>query len=83
MSARESEIVECVSRGLTNKEIAKRLGISDTTVKTHVHRILHKLHLRNRVLLAMGGSGAAPTRANATSGTRINGEAQPELGLLA
>jgi DNA-binding NarL/FixJ family response regulator len=59
LSARENQIATYVSRGLTNKEIAKRLEISDTTVKTHVHRILQKLHLRNRVLLAMAETGTA------------------------
>jgi hypothetical protein len=35
-------------RGMTNKEIGRRLGISDMTVKTHAHNIFHKLEISGR-----------------------------------
>ena len=38
-----------IASGLSNAEIGHRLYISDTTVKTHVTRVLAKLHLRDRV----------------------------------
>jgi hypothetical protein len=38
-----------MAAGLTNKEVAQRLSLSETTVKTHVVRILAKLGLRDRV----------------------------------
>jgi DNA-binding NarL/FixJ family response regulator len=49
LTAREREIFLLIAHGLSNGEIAERLTISDTTVKTHVTHILQKLHLRDRV----------------------------------
>lgn len=51
LSVREREIVEWMRRGMSNKEIARELGISDMTVKTHVHNIFHKLEVSGRVRL--------------------------------
>jgi DNA-binding NarL/FixJ family response regulator len=48
LTQREMEIFECLRNGLTNKEIARRLGIRLATVKNHVHNILTKLHAKNR-----------------------------------
>lgn len=48
LTQREMEIVGCLRNGLTNKEIARRLGIRIATVKNHVHNILAKLHAKNR-----------------------------------
>jgi two-component system NarL family response regulator len=52
LSAREAEVVRFVALGLRNHEIAERLGISETTVKTHLNNVFHKLAMRDRVDLA-------------------------------
>ncbi len=48
LSLREKEVLDLVSQGLTNKEVAGNLYISENTVKYHMKNILDKLHLRNR-----------------------------------
>lgn len=48
LTAREEEIFDLIGLGLTNKEIARQLNISDNTVKTHLHRVYVKLQLSGR-----------------------------------
>ncbi|MFC1864618.1 response regulator [Chloroflexota bacterium] len=48
LSTREMEVLRLVGDGLTNTEIGNRLFIGESTVRTYLHRILEKLHLRNR-----------------------------------
>jgi len=48
ISAREVEVLECIAKGNSNKEIARALGISDQTVKNHIGAILRKLAVNDR-----------------------------------
>jgi DNA-binding NarL/FixJ family response regulator len=48
LTSRELEVFRLISQGLSNAEIGEALFISDTTVKTHVTRLLSKLQLRDR-----------------------------------
>jgi DNA-binding NarL/FixJ family response regulator len=52
MTKREREIMNLIAEGLSNKEIAQRLGIATYTVKSHVHNILEKLALHSRLQIA-------------------------------
>ena len=51
LSSRESEVLEFLSNGLTNKRIAEKLSISPFTVKRHIENIYQKLQARSRVEL--------------------------------
>ena len=52
MTKRERQVIELISEGYTNKEIAQNLHLSTYTVKSHVHNILEKLALNTRVQIA-------------------------------
>ena len=52
LTRRETEILQLVAGGLSNKEIATQLVITEGTVKNHVHNALEKLHLSNRTQAA-------------------------------
>jgi DNA-binding NarL/FixJ family response regulator len=53
LSAREREVVALITAGLTNKAIARRLGISDNTVRHHLTSIFAKLETPDRVGLVV------------------------------
>ena len=59
ITKREHEIVDLISEGLSNKEIAQRLHVSTYTVKSHVHMILEKLALHTRLQVAAHGHSKA------------------------
>lgn len=52
LTTREREVIDLLSEGLSNKEIAERLHLAVHTVKSHVHNILEKLALRSRLEVA-------------------------------
>jgi two-component system, NarL family, response regulator LiaR len=53
LTPREHEVLELIGRGLPNKQIARELGLSEKTVKTHVGRILAKLGVTDRTQAAL------------------------------
>jgi DNA-binding NarL/FixJ family response regulator len=53
LTARETTILHLVAEGKTNKEIAAELVLSENTVKIHLRNILEKLHLKNRIQIAV------------------------------
>jgi DNA-binding NarL/FixJ family response regulator len=53
LSAREEAVLDLVARGLSNKVIAHRLGMSQGTVKAHIHNIINKLNVHNRTEAAV------------------------------
>jgi DNA-binding NarL/FixJ family response regulator len=52
LSRREHQVAQLVARGLTNRQIAEELFLSERTVENHVQHILAKLGLRNRTQIA-------------------------------
>jgi len=59
LSAREREVLAHIARGDSNKVIARKLDIAETTVKIHVQHILRKLQLSSRVQAAVYAAGQA------------------------
>ena len=53
LSVRENEVLEFLSKGLTNREIGERLHLAEKTVKHHITVILQKLHVRSRTEAAL------------------------------
>lgn len=58
LTARERQVLALVERGLSNKQIAKRLSISLPTVKNHVHHILRKMSVQSRAEAAARARGS-------------------------
>lgn len=72
LSPREREVLECVLRNLSNKEIGARLNVSERTVKYHVSALLAKFNVRDRVSLMR----------EATTGLRTPSPVNPSVDTL-
>ena len=67
-TTREREIISLIREGMSNKEISQRLHIATYTVKSHVHNVLEKLALRNRLQLLVYADQASPLKVNSSNG---------------
>lgn len=59
LTRREEQLIPLIDRGLTNKEIAGQLNLSEKTVKNHVHRILRKMGVDSRFSLSAAFAAAS------------------------
>jgi DNA-binding NarL/FixJ family response regulator len=64
LTRRQRDIVALIERGLSNKEIAIRLGMAVATVKNHVHELLRKLRVNRRGEAAAVARGSSSLRAH-------------------
>jgi len=80
LSAREMDVVRCVAEGLTNREIAQRLTLTEHTIKNYLFRIFDKLGVSSRVevvLYALGSVAAHPPGAPSPSTPSASEPARP------
>jgi len=82
LSKREMEVVRSLAEGLSNREIAQRLGLSQHTIKNYLFRVFDKLGVANRVeLLFMTLSHANPTHSGASSPLIPASDGGPNLAI--
>jgi DNA-binding NarL/FixJ family response regulator len=67
LTPRETEVLQLIGLGLTNRDIAEKLYISEGTVKTHVTHLFNRLGFKNRTQLAVFASMTFPHLSQATS----------------
>ncbi|MCC8243667.1 response regulator [Saccharothrix luteola] len=77
LTEREVEVLHCLGEGLSNHQIGRKLHIGETTVKTHVSRVLTKLDLRSRVQAAILAQEAGLVGGPGEDGQVSGGPARP------
>ncbi|MCU0695250.1 MAG: LuxR C-terminal-related transcriptional regulator [Myxococcaceae bacterium] len=89
LTAREGDVLELVLEGLTNKEMADRLGISVKTIEVHRSRVMHKMGARSSAELALrvvdgrGGAGSMDVREPARGREGLRGSPPSRARLAA
>jgi two-component system, NarL family, nitrate/nitrite response regulator NarL len=63
LSAREQQVIHLVCDGLSNREIAEKLGVTEGTVKCHLHSIYEQLGIRSRFELMIALTDRMPGKA--------------------
>ena len=74
LTEREAEVLRLVAQGLSNQDIARKLNISDPTVRTHVSNIMSKLHLATRIQAALYALRKGLVSLDAGAGQDASGE---------
>jgi len=67
MTRRERQVIMFISQGMTNKEIAQKLDLSTSTIKSHIHNILEKLAVHTRVQIAQYAHTSEHSQAKANT----------------
>ena len=86
LSAREVDVVRCVAEGLTNREIAQRLKLTEHTVKNYLFRIFDKLGVSSRVevvLYALGSGSSLHSERNPSQRAQLEPRAVPARAVSA
>ena len=85
LSKREGEVVHCLAEGLSNREIAERLKLSQHTVKNHLFRVFDKLGVSNRIellFMTLSKAPAGPPLFQGLLGNPTDGSDEEDLRLL-
>ena len=71
LTQREREIVDLISRGLSNKEVGRQLNLQEGTIKVHLHSMYTKLEVPNRTALMLWRLRATPASASSSERGRL------------
>ena len=71
LTAREREIVDLISQGLSNKEVGRQLNLQEGTIKVHLHNMYTKLGVPNRTALLLWRLRATPAPASSSERERL------------